>query len=121
MLCLPESANPTQAERASMQQQLIEPAQRSAKDVASRLHRDLPGVRVDVQALQNPRELPLDSTLVITANRPTTPVHELQILSQRKRDRRLGCPLTEAEQSHLHLSGRGGLTRRRCCPLQRLN
>src|SRR5882757_4011034 len=108
MLCLPQSANPAQSKRASMQQQPIELAERSTKDVSSRLHRDLPGVRIDVQALQNPRQLPLDGTLLITANRPTTPVDELQILSQRKRNRRLGCFVTEAEQSHLNLSGRGG-------------
>jgi hypothetical protein len=55
---------------------MIEPTHRATEHIAARAHRELPGIRIDVQALEDRRQMPIDRALVL--HQGTTPTAQLQ-------------------------------------------
>jgi hypothetical protein len=82
-LSLAQSFDSRLPEDARVQSQTIEPAQRTAEDIAADAQRFAPDIRIDVQSLQNRRSLIIDGTALVGAHDATRPIDKLQIILQR--------------------------------------
>ena len=82
----PQPAHPRLAERRRVQAQVIETAHRATEDVASRLHRINPDLRVDLKPLHDWRKRRRYCTPLVRSHAPPGPIDEFEIVVLAKRD-----------------------------------
>jgi hypothetical protein len=75
-------------ERLGVQSQMIEPAQRTAEDLAANGHCVPPHARIDAESSEDRRCTIIDGAPFVCAHDATGPIDELEIALERERDRR---------------------------------